>query len=126
VTRKRGWQLYAIALGLFLCLMYLAVMLSRFRPIYLLDLPITVAAYLGLIGYAFRRKLGSRHIWKAVCVVFVAWEFLFNFFLSPESLEQAGIVTVGAWMAVLLAPEYVALWRYGYRSQDLWNDGRSP
>jgi hypothetical protein len=116
-----GWKLYAVALGLLLCLMYPTVMLSRFRPIYLLDLPITLLAYLGLVGYAFRRKLGSRHIWKGVCVVFVGWEFVFNFFLSSESLEQVGIVGVALWMAVLLVPEYVALWRYGYRSQDLWN-----
>ena len=123
MTSRKGWKLYAVALGLLLCLMYPMVMLSRFRPIYLLDLPITFVAYLGLIGYAFQRRLASRRIWKGICVVFVAWEFLFNFFLSPESLEQVGIVAV-VLMAVLLVPEYVALWRYGYRSEDLWNQGR--
>ena len=124
MTGRTGWKLYAIALGILLCVMYPTVMLSQFRIIYLLDLPLTVVAYLGLIGYAFRRKLGSRHIWKAVFIVFVAWELIFNFFLSPDSLGQVGIATVASWMAVLLLPEYVALWRYGYGQQDLWNDRR--
>lgn len=121
MTNRKGWKLYAVALGLLLCLMYSTVMLSQFRPIYLVDLPITFVAYLGLVGYAFRRRIASRPLWKGVCVVFIAWEFLFNFFLSPESLERVGIAEVVLWMAVLLVPEYVALWRYGYRSDDLWN-----
>lgn len=115
-----GWRVYAVVLGCLLVIMYATVMTLSFRPIYIADLSITGVAYTGLLGYAFQRKLGTSLFWKVLCVAFVAWEIFFNFVISPQSLKEVGAPLVAICMLVVLGPEYVALYRYGYRSPEIW------
>lgn len=120
IKRSILWRLYAILLGIGLLFMYVTVLLSSFRPVYLVDLPITVAAYIGLLGYSLQCRIGRRPFWRLLGVVFVCWELLFNFVLSAESLKEVGVTTAALFMLILLLPEYVALWLYGHRSSEIW------
>jgi hypothetical protein len=115
------WHAYAKFLGVLLVVMYATVMLASFKVTYLADLPLTVIAYVGLLGYAYQRRLGSRLFWQVYCLVFVAWELVFNFALSDTT--DIGALTVAVGGLVLLGPEYLALWRYGFRCNDLWISG---
>jgi len=119
---RRGWKIYCAVVGLWLVIVY-AVVAPRFRLIYVADVSITLPSYLGVWGYAFETKIGWRPLWGFLSFVFPTWDVLFNFVLSPESLSEVGVFPVLIAL-VLLVPAYVAIWRYAFRSPEIWR-GRS-
>lgn len=82
-----------------------------------LDLALTAVALAGILGFAYRRRLVGADLWKAIAVVFPAWNFVYQF-----HLEGGSLALVGSWLPihVMLLPGYVSLFLYGYRSEALW------
>ena len=117
---RRGWKIYCAFLGVWLLVMYIVVT-GHFRLIYIADVSITLPSYLGVLGYAFETKIGWRGLWQVLCFVFPGWDLVFNFLLSPESLNDVGILPVAIGI-LLLVPAYVALWRYAFRCFSIWSN----
>lgn len=99
---------------------YTVVLASAFRLVHLLDLTITLAGLAGLWGYAFRKRLLSASFWRVQSLLFPIWEIVMNFVFSRVPAGRAGYVEVLTLMSFFV-PEYWALWKYGYRSPDIWS-----
>lgn len=118
----RAWKIYCLLLAAFLALMYVVVFAAAFRPMVLADFAVTAVSFLGLYGFAFQKGLGWRVLWRVQCFAFPAWGLVFNF--GPWSSGAAVVRMETFALLLLFVPQYWALWKYGYRSPDLW--GLSP
>ena len=118
-TPRRGWRIYCIALGALLALMYVVISIENFRPLLVLDFAITAVSFAALYGFAFHKRLASCGLWRAQCIIFPAWDVLFNFRFSnpPRGIESWIEVLV---LFALLTPMYWSLWQYAYRSP-IWD-----
>ena len=86
------------------------------------DLPISIVALVGLYGYAFRKRIGHPNLWKVWLVVIVLWDMFYNLFLSGWThLELPDMVAFLLAYGILF-PEYFALYMYGFRSGELWQN----
>jgi len=80
---------------------------------------------LGLFGYVFSRRIGFPHIWQLAFVISVPYT-IWNLYGPTLNPTLAGR-SVGFWVAVIAlglvleVPLLIALFRYGFRSKDVWN-----
>src|SRR5262245_27162971 len=82
----------------------------------------TFAASLpALLGYAFRRGIGSAWLWKAWLPVPLAWIVVSELGLFDVPVDHQGF-SPGQWLAGYLfdGPVYVALYLYAFRSPEIW------
>ena len=114
----RAWKIYCVGLAAFLALMYVVVFTAAFRSVLIADFTITTVSFFGLYGFAFQKRLGWRVFWRVQCFVFPAWDLVFNF--GPWSSGAAAVRMEALVLLLVFVPEYWALWKYGYRSPDLW------
>ena len=120
-----GWKVYCVAVALALTTIYTVVLRSAFRPVHLLDLAMTLAGFAGLWGCAFRQRLLWARFWRVQAFLFPVWEILMAFVFSRTTGGSPGYVTLLA-LILFFVPEYWALWKYGYRSPDIWGIAASP
>ncbi len=116
---RRGWKIYCIAVALALVVIYTVVLTAAFRPLHLVDLALTLSSFAGLYGYAFRQRVLWAGFWRIQCFLFPAWEVAMNFYFSQNTVRISGFVALFALM-LFFVPEYWALWKYGYRSPEIW------
>ncbi|KAF1716503.1 hypothetical protein CSC74_11845 [Pseudoxanthomonas yeongjuensis] len=83
-------------------------------------------ALAGLWGYLRNQAIGNRLFWAAffgVSVLVTAYCLVRPFFLNPEF---RGLVLGAALIGLALsAPLLLALWRYAFRSSNLWDSSRA-
>lgn len=124
-----GWKIYFCCLTLLLVSLYVLTF-TYFLPnssasmniAHYLDLPISIVALVGLYGYAFRKRIGHPNLWKVWLVVIVLWDMFYNLFLSGWThLELPDMVAFLLAYGILF-PEYFALYMYGFRSGELWQN----
>ena len=117
--RRRAWRVYAFFLsGLYgLTLPY--VVATDSRAILIPDMVFSVVGLIGLFAFAYRKRILRRWLWVAWAALLPVWDVLFSFVLHKSPGETAGPVAT-ALPLLLVVPEYVALWRYGLSSKDIW------
>jgi len=116
---RQGWKIYCIAVAIALVVIYVAVLTAAFRPVHLVDLALTLLSFAGLYGYAFRRRILWPGFWRIQCFLFPAWEIAMNFYFSHNAAGISGSIALFV-LILFFVPEYWALWRYGYRSPEIW------
>jgi hypothetical protein len=81
---------------------------------------------LGLYGLAFRRRLGKANYWKVIFLIIFAIEVVYPgvefvrewpFVSQEESNGLAFFLLAGL---ILVAPYYIGLYLYGWRSEPIW------
>ncbi len=95
------------------------------------DAIFSLTGFVGLCGYAYARRVGSARFWRAWAPAQVAWDLFFILVATPlgwagelpDSEPESGGESLStiALSLTLLAPLWLALFRYGYRSQALWD-----
>jgi hypothetical protein len=88
-------------------------------------IPLIVFQMAGLFGYVFSRRIGFPRLWQFAFVVSVPYALWgsYSLTLNPTFAGRS----VGFWVAiiafgfVLNVPLLIALFRYGFRSKDIWN-----
>ena len=102
---------------------FLAELGIALRGIAWIDVPISVAALVGVFGYAYRRPIATRGLWGTCAVLVVAWDMLVNFgvinhFASSTTFELSSSIVRGSVITLLtlplVAPAYLALFFYAY------------
>lgn len=120
---SRAWWIYFW----FLAAVSVSVLFSwRFDWLAAFNIAGSVTVLAGLWGYLERRRIGHRYVWCVVFALFAAsliYAAAYPFFLPPE-LRIIGIASVGVALLLTL-PLVVALWRYAFRSPDLWANRRA-
>ena len=122
---RTGWVIYA-ALLTFGVLAGEARNVSVAREVSALTLAnwvLSATLLTALWGYALRRRVGSPAYWRAAF-----WLVLFAnaVMLIPVLFTGGAVLLFTGALTLLVVPAYVAAFRYGYRSQDLWSDAAKP
>jgi hypothetical protein len=110
-------------MGLVVAATYARPMLSS---LYVINLAVSTIGALGLFGYAWRRRLFRRGLWRAWTVIQPVRDSFGMWVAVPMGLGAGGAPegpSVAYRLAVLafLLPLYIALFRYGFRSETLWS-----
>jgi len=84
---------------------------------------LAVPSLVGLWGYLRRRPLGRRYLWIGYfCLLIIdllaRWLFGPSVEIPPEFRLAFSVVIVVC--SALVIPLYIALWRYAFRSPDVW------
>jgi hypothetical protein len=87
------------------------------------DLVISLFFLLGILGYAFQRRFLAPVWWRFSVPLAPVWDVVYPVVLLPETPPVASsyvVAVVGVLLTSVAIPKYVALFRYAYRSRDLW------
>jgi hypothetical protein len=116
---RRGWRIYAYTVAL-LNVATLGIELSHQNLLRLLDGLPGLLAVSGLLGYAHRRPVLRRWVWMAVAVALPLWDVAMGAWIYPRLEPQQSSTREYFLLMPLFLPEYLALFRYGFRSSELW------
>ena len=121
---KIAWYAYFVLLAMFLILSAGSILSESPTVFDVLDVPMAITALVGVLGFVSRTRVLSPGFWQVFMPALVAWDITYNLVLAGQldlalrSVESsAGDLVVGV---AFLAPMYVALFLYGYRSQVIW------
>jgi len=91
---------------------------------------VTPAGIVGLFGYAFSKPIGSPRFWQRWALIQPLWDLTYAFVFEPmgwaSQLPDSEPESRIEWLVgqaigfALVAPIYLALFRYGHRSHRLW------
>jgi hypothetical protein len=116
-SRRVGWRVYALAIA-GLQIIGFMVDLRKINLAEVLDDLVTMVGMIGLLGYAFRRRIGGRRIWMLWAVLFPVSNAVIGLWIYPHTGTGGHL---GYFVAMLLFfPQYLAVFRYGYRSPEIW------
>jgi hypothetical protein len=127
---RRGWKAYfwVVAASAASSLLFLAT-LGSFQILDALDFVFVAIGLTGVFGYAHRRPLAIEQLWKLWLPLQITWDAIVELVFVPLGLAHVlGPEAPSALETTLgylfLAPYYIALYRYGFRSAELWGGGR--
>jgi hypothetical protein len=112
-SRRLGWKIYAFFISTTLILSYVYVVANDFQAFVVSDIAASATGLVGLFGYAYRRKILQAQLWTVWSIFLPVWDLTSNF-VYEVSLASTVIATA------VHVPEYVALWRYGRESSEIW------
>jgi hypothetical protein len=122
---KLGWKLYFwLSLVLYpLSLLMLGV--QWMQPLDVLDLLVTGTGLTGLLGYVYSRRIAGRRFWRRWLPFQLSWDIAIVMLWAPLGLSQNLPVAPGSAVErttslLFLIPLYIGLFRYAFRSPDLW------
>jgi hypothetical protein len=122
------WKIYSIALALLILPAYVVVMGASYSHWDFMDMVVAVGALMGFFGYAYKFRIISVNVWKVYFFLVISWDFFYNIIISlaldlavhlPNEPKPGW--TNALFTFALIVPEYIALFRYGFRSGLLWN-----
>ena len=121
------WKIYSVALAALLLPTYVMVMGTSHTLWDFMDMVVAVGALMGFFGFAYKFRIISVTVWKIYFFLIISWDLFYNITISMAldlavHLPDAPKAT---WTDVLfsfaiVAPEYVALYCYGFKSESLW------
>ncbi len=123
------WKVYVWLLAVALFISYLAILVSSPALVDFIDIPISIVAWLGLFAFAYRKRLAVAKFWQAWFFVIVIWDIVYNGYFHlylgiGQQIDGVGSVEAREvlFSLILLTPEYVALYLYGYKRTGIWTD----
>src|SRR5689334_5242698 len=88
-------------------------------------IPLLVLQLVGLYGYVFARRIGIRRVWQVAFVISVPYAIWSVYsptgnptFSDRSATFWAATIAVGL---IVEVPMLVGLFRYGFRSRDVWD-----
>jgi hypothetical protein len=126
VDRKRGWRVYFWLVGLFLVIALVAEIVEPADDPFVdtVDYLTSGFSLAGLFGYAYSRRILSQTIWRIWLPIAVVWDLALLVRQVTKGNLASDLVTffaIALLWAIVAVPVYVAIYRYGYRSPDLWS-----
>ena len=87
-----------------------------------IDISFALFALIGVFGFAFKIVVLNQNVWKVYLPFIILWDIgysaLRDEWIWGEELMYE-IIALGL-MALILIPQYVAIFRYGFRSKQIW------
>lgn len=123
------WKIYFWFLVMVVGAFFGASLVQGLDAVKIIDFVISLISLAGLFGFAYRRKIGVSLLWKVWLPVIVAWDawtnFLWNGLSGFHGLAWLDVIVVGAVFDAIFAGEYIALYLYGFRSEEIWRKANS-
>ena len=119
-----AWKTYFWILAALLAVKYAAILPMQAAVYQYFDHPTPIVALAGLFGYAYKKQIIHANFWKIWFFLVLAWEAVYTIFLADWTvIEKHGLAVALAAKLLsfaIIAPGYVALYLYGFRSRELW------
>jgi hypothetical protein len=123
-----AWKIYSVVFAVIVLSAPAALMSTDPTVFDYIDIVTSITAAVGLIGFAFRKAIGTEAFWRIASIVLAVWEVLYNVVISQVlGLGQRGIEgSIAAWLFGLAAfiAAYIGLFLYAYRRHDFWQTAR--
>jgi hypothetical protein len=117
ISRRTGWKVYAVLMiVLSIAGVGKTVVDGQLTILSLANNGPPALWTMGLVGYAFRLRLLARPFWMIAAVAAPIWDVVWN--VATNHLRHPYLVFLAT--LLIVGAQYVALFRYGYRSNDLW------
>ncbi|MFW6357237.1 MAG: hypothetical protein ACOC0K_00750 [bacterium] len=116
-----GFQIYFWVFTLLMFVSYADLFGSNPRLYDVLDFPVSLAALTGLYGYAYRKRIGEQRIWQLFFLFLIGWDLFYASISLPPAGQSPMEYNITLFLACLMiAPVYMALFFYAFRSPELW------
>lgn len=126
------WKIYTWLLAVFLVLSYSFIIAATPTIVDLIDIPISIVAWLGLLAFSYSKRFLFEPFWRTWLVMIIGWDIIYNFVFAGllgigQEIQGMDPVTVVEAVVglVLLVPEYYAIFLYGFRRQEIWYEKRT-
>ncbi len=86
-----------------------------------LDYILCSTALLGVFGYCYEKKIGSKKFWKAYLPALIIWDFFIGYRdikNDPDLSEPILLCLIIIVCLIIILPEYIGLYLYGYRENE--------
>jgi len=92
---------------------------------FILEIVIYGVALLCIFGYAYNKKFLIQSYWKPVLPVTMIYDFYYFFVEEPWSFESEEemyiiLITIGIIILPILFFQYLALYRYAFKADEIW------
>lgn len=123
VKRKTIWKVFFWLILILEVLSLIDIAFDPNKPVndLLIEAVIYSAILMGLFGYAYSKRIFNKLFWKFVFPIGIAYD-LYDFYGVAEwdwSFSSIDIV-----FAIIVFPlmyfQYLALYRYGFKSEEIW------
>jgi hypothetical protein len=121
-----GWKLYFAVLALLLVGLLPELGVAWIQLPDALDFAVAGVGLVGLCGYAWGRAFGMPSFWRGWVVFQPLWDVFIALVASPRGWAQvvpdmeASSVGEELFGLIVVVPLYIALFRYAFRSPDVW------
>ena len=86
----------------------------------------SLIGFVGLFGYAFKRKICRPGFWKGFAFFFIIWEavrFFFDTQFSPGDTPLSDELLMTFLVLLFCLPGYIGIFLFAFRSNELWKEG---
>ena len=123
--------LYLPLLGVFLCASVISILGESPTVFDVLNVPMAITALVGVFGFVFRMRIFRLGFWQVFMPALLAWETTYNLVLAWQMDLALRLLGEDLWAYLVvrlafLAPMYLVLFLYAYRSQSIWTDQAGP
>lgn len=92
-------------------------------PLDVVDYGTWLFSLVGVFGFAYSKIIVSKRLWQVWLPIVVLWDIgvlAKEYIYEPVEMESWFLVLMVIMAGILILPEYLALYFYGYRSNPLW------
>ncbi len=91
----------------------------KFEVVDFIDFCFAIFALVGVFGYAFNKAVLNQIVWKVYLPFIIVWDLCYTVLCEEWVGGEELIFEVIALilMVLILVPQYVAIYRYGYHSR---------
>lgn len=131
VTRALWWKIYfwfvLIAQSIYMVSILVAPTAMEVKTSDYFDSLIYIGVLLGLYGFVYCKRILTKKVWQFFFPLLLFWDIWFTVIDGDwNEWLQAGLpmmMIMVSVISVLMIPQYIALFRYGFREQALWGKG---
>lgn len=94
----------------------------------ILDYGTWLFSLVGVFGFAYSKVIMNKRLWQIWLPIVVIWDVsvpAIQHMHEPLEMEPWFLALAAAIAAMLVLPQYVALYFYGHRSDGLWSSGNT-
>ncbi|MBN1932656.1 MAG: hypothetical protein JW786_13720 [Desulfobacterales bacterium] len=127
-SSRNGWKIYFWFVAALLALKYVSLFFIDESFYKYFTRPIPIIPLAGLYGYAYRKTIIGAVFWKIWLFLILILEVVYHIIVGRTILSQQDIVfaiILRSILFVIMLPEYIALYFYAFKSQELWESETS-
>jgi hypothetical protein len=122
---RRGWRIYLWLMSVLFVIALAATLVEAAEDslVDLLDYAGWGISLVGVFGYAYSRPIWSRRLWRWWLPIILVWDLcILPRQLSKEDFASDAPTLIATILVsvLLVLPQYVALYRYGYEEGHAW------
>ncbi len=119
------WKIYFVILTLIYIAGYVFALMAKPGLFQYIDIVPSLLGLLGLFGYAFHKAILKPMVWKVVFVLVLVWNLYYNGYLGWLDIVTINGLSITLFVLafLILVPNFLALFLYGFKSADIWGHG---